>query len=136
MVVQETWAKNMKMNNMKDTVKLHLNKIDSIKSKSSEGIAEENVIISLLAKKLSLKVTKAVILSIDTYKRDMIAVGNYNRKIKTKKNGIVSIICPCNNCWGLIIVFPYYVWLKVLFGLKKQKNLLMSFQLDIRLTQY
>ena len=36
--------------------------------------------ISLLAKNISLKVIKAVILSIDTYKQDLIVVGNYKKK--------------------------------------------------------
>ena len=52
----------------------------SIKSKISEGITEKDVIISLLAKKFSLRVLKSVILSIDTYKQDLIEVGNDNQK--------------------------------------------------------
>ena len=55
---------------------------DSIKSKGSKGITEEDVIISLLAKTFSLKVIKAVILSIETYKQDMIEVGSENKKIE------------------------------------------------------
>ena len=49
---------------------------DSNKSKISKGITEEDVIISMLAKKISLKVIKAVILSIDTYKQVILSVGN------------------------------------------------------------
>ena len=49
---------------------------DSIQSKISKGIIEEDVIISLLAKYLLLKVIKAVILSIDTYKKDLFSVVN------------------------------------------------------------
>ena len=52
---------------------------DSIKSKISEGITEKDVIISLLAKKKPIKVIKSIILSIDTYKQDMIAVGNLKK---------------------------------------------------------
>ena len=40
---------------------------DSIKSKISKVLSEEDVIIILLAKKFSLKVIKAFISSIDTY---------------------------------------------------------------------
>ena len=29
----------------------------------------------------------------------------------------------CNNCWGLIIIYPYFIWLKVLSGLKKTKRI-------------
>ena len=81
--------------------------------------------ISLLAKNFSLKVIKSVLLSIDTYEQDLIAVGYQKKKIKTITNGIISIICPCNHSWGIIIVHPYYIWLKVLFVL------LTIFQLDI-----
>ena len=55
---------------------------DSTKSKISKGITEEYVIISLLAKHLSLKVVKEVILSINTYEQDMIEVWNENKKVK------------------------------------------------------
>ena len=44
---------------------------DSIKSKISKGITEEDFIISMLAKHLSLKLIIAVILSLDTYKQEM-----------------------------------------------------------------
>ena len=54
----------------------------------------------------------------------MIAVGNQNKKIKTKTNVIISIICPCNHCWGLIIIYPYYTWLKSLFGLNKKERII------------
>ena len=50
----------------------------------SEGIKEEDVIISLLAKYFLLKVIKAVILYIDTYVKDMIEVENENKNIKNK----------------------------------------------------
>ena len=49
---------------------------DSIKSKISEGLTEKYAIISLLAKNFSLKLIKAVILSIEKYEQDLIAVGN------------------------------------------------------------
>ena len=100
---------------------------DSIKSKIGKGITKEDVIISLLSKDFSLKLIIAVILSIGTYKQNMIEVGNENKKIKTKTYGIIVFICPCNHCWGIIIVYPYFIWLKVLFGLKKQKKVLTNF---------
>ena len=55
---------------------------DSIISKISKDITEEYFIISLLDKHFSLKLTKAVILSIDTYKQGMIEVGNENKQIR------------------------------------------------------
>ena len=58
---------------------------DSIKSKISKGITEEDFIISLLAKHSLLKVIIAVILSIYTYEQDMIKVGNDNKKIKQRQ---------------------------------------------------
>ena len=58
---------------------------DSIKSKISEEITEKYSIISLLSKNFSLKVIKAVILSIDTYKQDMIEVGNQGKKSKQRQ---------------------------------------------------
>ena len=50
MAVQETWTMNIKMKKMKNTLKLHLNKMILLKQKISEGITEEDVITSLLAK--------------------------------------------------------------------------------------
>ena len=58
---------------------------DGIKSKISKIITEEDVIISLLAKNFSLKVIKAVILSIDTYKQDMLSVGNEKKKYSQRQ---------------------------------------------------
>ena len=104
---------------------------DSIKSKNCKGITEKDVIISLVSKHFSLKLIKEVILSIDTYKQDMIEVGNRKRKLKTNTDVIIVIIYPCKHCWGLIIAYPYFILLKVLFGLKKQKNLLTIFKLDV-----
>ena len=49
---------------------------DSIKSKISEGLTEKYAIISLLAKNFSLKLIKAVILSIEKYEQDLIARTN------------------------------------------------------------
>ena len=51
----------------------------------------------------------------------MISVGNDNKKLKTKKFGIIVIICLCYHCWGKIIVYPYLIWLNVLFGLTEKK---------------
>ena len=55
--------------------------------------------------------------------------------MKTKTDGIIVIICLCYHCWEEIIVYPYFIWLNILFGLMKQKHLLMSLRLDIWLTQ-
>ena len=115
----------------KDTSEIN----DTNESKTSKDRKEESVISSLLVKKLSLKVIQAVIFSIDTYKQDMIAVGNENQKNQSKTDGIIVIICPCYHCWGQIIVYPYFIWLNVLFGLMKQKNVLMNLKLDIWLIQ-
>ena len=98
MVVQGTWEKNTKMKRMNDSVKIILEINDSIKSKISKRITEEDVIISLLSKTISLKLIKAVNLSIDTYEKDILSVGNGNKKIQSNKNGIIVIICPCYNC--------------------------------------
>ena len=57
---------------------------DTNESKISKCKTEESFISSLLAKTLYLKVTQAVIFSIDTYEQDMIAFGNENKKIKNK----------------------------------------------------
>ena len=75
-------------------------------------------------------------LSIDNYEQDVLAVGYQKKTIKTNTNGIILIICPSNICWGVIIVCPYQIWLKVVFVLKKQNNVSMSFRLDILLTQH
>ena len=87
--------------------------------------------IFLLDKTFSLKVIQAVISSIDTYKQDIISVVNENQKNTVKENGIIVIICPCFHCWRKIFIYPYFIHLKGFFGLNKQKNVLMSFQLDI-----
>ena len=52
---------------------------DTNKSKLSKDKTKEALISSLLAKSFYLKVTQAVIFSINTYKEDMIAVGNENK---------------------------------------------------------
>ena len=79
MVVQETWPENIKNKRRKNSVKIILKKNDSIRSKISKGITEEDVIISLFAKYFLLQVTKAVILSIETYKQDILSVGYENK---------------------------------------------------------
>ena len=63
-----------------------------MKSKISKSITEEHFIISLLDKHFLPKVIQSVILSIDTYKQDILVVGNENKKIQSKKNGIIVII--------------------------------------------
>ena len=68
--------------------------------KISKDKIEETLISSLLAKTFSLKVTLAVIFSINTYKQYMIAVGNENKKLKTNTDVIIVIICLCYHCWG------------------------------------
>ena len=42
---------------------------------------------------------------------------NQEREIffKRKINGIIVIICIYCHCWGLIIVYPYYIQLNVFF---------------------
>ena len=57
---------------------------DTNESKIGKDKTKEPLISSLLAKKFSLKVTEAVILSINTYKQDITAVGNEDKKIKNK----------------------------------------------------
>ena len=47
------------------------------------------------------------------------------KKIKTKTNGIISIICRCNHCWGLIIICPYHeanVDEAIPIDVKKERN--------------
>ena len=65
----------------------------------------------------------------------MIAVGNNNQKIKINTDGIIVIVCLCCHFWGRIIVYPYFMWLHVLFEIMKQNNVLMSLQLYILLIQ-
>ena len=82
----------------------------------------------MLTKTFSLKVTQLVIFSINTYGQDMISGGNENKKkLKTKTNGIIVIICLCYHCWGQIIVYSYFIWLNVLFVLIKQKKRINEF---------
>ena len=52
----------------------------------------------------------------------MIAVGNENKKLTINTDGIIFIVCLCYHCWGKIIVYPYFKWINVLFGLMKQKK--------------
>ena len=53
----------------------------------------------------------------------MIAVGDKEKILKTKTDGIIVIICICYHCWWRIIVYPYFIRLNVLFGLKKKKGI-------------
>ena len=94
---------------------------DTNESKISKGKTEEYVVSSLLAKTFSLKLIQAVIFSIDTYEQDIISVGN-KKKIQSTINGIIVIICPCYHSLGKIIVYSYFIWVNVLFGLMKQKT--------------
>ena len=59
---------------------------DTNKSKTSKDKTKKALIISLLAKTFSLKVIQAVIFSINTYKQDMITVGENNKKIKKPRH--------------------------------------------------
>ena len=95
---------------------------DANESKLSKYKTEEYLISSLLAKNFSLKLIQAVNFSINTYKKDMIEFGNENKKIKENTDGIIVIICLCCNCLGKVIVYPYFLWLKVFFGFLKQKT--------------
>ena len=52
---------------------------DTNASKISKVKTEEALISSLLARIISLKVTQAVIFSINTYKKDIIEVANDNK---------------------------------------------------------
>ena len=72
---------------------------DTNRSKLGKDKTKEALIRNLLAKVILLKVTQAVIFSIDTYKQDMIAAGNENKQIKRKTDGIIVIICLCYYCW-------------------------------------
>ena len=58
---------------------------DSIKSKISKGITKEDVIISLVYKNFLLKLIKVVILSIDTYKQDVLSVSNEKKKSPSQR---------------------------------------------------
>ena len=81
---------------------------DTNESKISKGKTEEYVVSSLLAKTFSLKLIQAVIFSIDTYKQDIISVGN-KKQIQSKINGIIVIICPCYHYLSKIIVYSYFI---------------------------
>ena len=65
---------------------------DSIKWENIKDITEEDVMISLWDTHFSLKVIKALILSIDTYEQDILSVGKDNKKIQSKTSGIIVII--------------------------------------------
>ena len=59
---------------------------DTNESKISKGKTGESLIRSKLSKNMSLKVTQAVILSINTYKKYIISVGNKIQKKKGRCN--------------------------------------------------
>ena len=68
----------------------------------------------MLAKHLSLKVIKVVILFIDTYKQDMIEVGNWK---KTLTNGIIFNHIPMQSLLGVSHCVPLFymareIWLE------------------------
>ena len=86
---------------------------------------------SLLAKTFSLKLIQVVIFYIDTYEQDMIAVVNDNKTNQSKIDGIIVKLYPCYHCWGEIIVYFFFIWLNVLFGLINQRNVLTRLKLDI-----
>ena len=74
--------------------------------------------ISLLTKTFSLKVTKAVILSIDTYEQDMIEVGNENKKIYKKDRWdhcnhiLMQSLLGNNHRLPLFHISKSFIWLE------------------------
>ena len=53
----------------------------------------------------------------------MIAVGNKKGGNTTKTDGIIVIICLWYHCWGQIIVYTDFIWIKFLFGLMKKTRI-------------
>ena len=108
---------------------------DSIKSKISEGITEKDVRKILSANKNSLKVIKVVLFTIDNHGKDILSVGYQNKTIQTqdKWNNLnpmnIQYLLGTNHLLPLSHMAKSYIWLE------ETKNVLMSFQLDIWLTQ-
>ena len=89
---------------------------DSNESKISNCKIEKAFIISLLAKQFSLKVTQAVIFSINTYKQDIITVGNKNqKKFKDRWNYCNNIpmlsLFGANHRLPLFHMAKHFIWL-------------------------
>ena len=91
------------------------------------NVKKEARIKHLLAINFLLKFIQSTIISINTHKQKMIEIGNKTKKIRNKINGTIVIIFLYCRCWGLIMIYRYYIGLKVLFVLKEQVTALMSY---------
>ena len=99
-------------------------------SKVSKGKTKEALIISLLSKEISLKVTKGVILSINTYKQDMIEVGNKGKK-KIEDGWNYCNNMPMLSLFGGNHRLPLFHMADSFIWINDTKNILTSLQLDI-----
>ena len=87
---------------------------------------EEALNKRLLAIKFLLKVIQAIVISVNTHGQKMTEIGNKNIYFYKKDKWNYYHHFPIFHFWGIIIVYYYYIWLKVLFGLKKQVDVLTS----------
>ena len=76
-------------------------------SKIIKDTKEETLIKRLLAIDFSLTFIQAVILSMNTYKQEIIEVENENEKLETKIDETIVIIFLYCHFWGVIIVYGY-----------------------------
>ena len=118
MVAQETWDMNIRMKKMTNTLDLHMKKLIRIKSKTSEEITEEDVIISLSEKIISRKVIKSVMFTIDNHKMIYLSVGYQNKIVQTKdkRNHLnimhIQYLLGTNNRLPLTHMAKIYIWLE------------------------
>ena len=84
----------------------------------------------MLAKKISLKLIQSAISSIDTYKQDIISVGNENKKIAVKDRWNYCNHMPMISLLGANHCLPLFHMAKS-FICFNEKNVLNSLQLDI-----
>ena len=83
----------------------------------------------MLAKNIALKVTKAVIISIDTCKQDMIEVGNENKKNKNEDRWNHCNHMPMKLLLGTNHLLPLFHMSKLFIWIEETKESINEFSL-------
>ena len=99
---------------------------DTNESKLIKYKTKEGLISSLLDKNVSLKVIQSVIFSINTYKKDMLVVGNDNKKIKNKDRWNYCHHMPMLSLLGGNHHLPLFHITKRFIWIIETKKILMS----------
>ena len=97
---------------------------------------EQAQINKLLDKYFPIKFSQSVISKFNTCENKMIEFGIEIKTVLTGINGIIVIIFQYYHCWGLTIIYLYFICLRDLCIFIIHKNSLTSFPFHIWLIQH